>query len=323
MRILPVRSSGSPALARSLKTSWATGAHCREERSCAGCVSGGGSLAERCPLDLGSRLGGLAAAGQTMVEYAVLLSLIALALVGPVFGLGQQVGNRFQSITNTLANGGSNSGLPGGGGDGGGITPPPTTITPPPTTSPTTNPKPETGEKPDPSPDTGAPDTTEKLTGRATLTVSGTTATAHVEATNAGSLAYRWFNDDGEIQGESGQSISLTDKGKDYWCVVTADGFDGSLVTEQMAHGTQKTTIVQKRCGEEIVGHLESVDDRDTNSYTGHYVGYCPTHGTVYNGFSTGNRYPSKTETWTCKVTVEEVVPTGEVTWSAVANTHK
>ena len=78
-----------------------------------------------------------------MVEYAVLLSLIALALVGPVFGLGQQVGNRFQSITNTLSN--------GSGSDGGGITPPPTTTTPPPTTSPTT-PDPET---PDPDPDTG------------------------------------------------------------------------------------------------------------------------------------------------------------------------
>ena len=68
-----------------------------------------------------------------MVEYAVLLSLIALALVGPVLGLGQQVGNRFQSITNTLSNG------------GGGTTLPPTTTTPPPTTSPTTSPNPETG----------------------------------------------------------------------------------------------------------------------------------------------------------------------------------
>ena len=77
-----------------------------------------------------------------MVEYAVLLSLIALALVGPVFGLGQQVGNRFQSITNELSNGGSSG------------TPDPGTPTPP-TTSPTTTPGPDTGEKPDPDPETG------------------------------------------------------------------------------------------------------------------------------------------------------------------------
>ena len=74
-----------------------------------------------------------------MVEYAVLLSLIALALVGPVFGLGQQVGNRFQSITNELAN------------DSGGTTPPPTTPDP---ETPTT-PDPETPTTPDPEPETG------------------------------------------------------------------------------------------------------------------------------------------------------------------------
>ena len=83
-----------------------------------------------------------------MVEYAVLLSLIALALVGPVLGLGQQVGNRFQSITNELSNGGS-SGIP----DPGTPTPPPTT-SPTTTTPPPTTPKPDTGEKPDPNPGT-------------------------------------------------------------------------------------------------------------------------------------------------------------------------
>ena len=94
----------------------------------------GGSLAERTPLSLGSRLRRVLACGQTMVEYALLLSLVALALVGTIGGMAGQVGGRFNAISNTLAAGG-NGGLggggttPGGGSGGGTVTPPPTTGT--------------------------------------------------------------------------------------------------------------------------------------------------------------------------------------------------
>ena len=45
-----------------------------------------------------------------MVEYALLLSLVALALVGTIGGMAGQVGGRFNAISNTLASGG-NGGL--------------------------------------------------------------------------------------------------------------------------------------------------------------------------------------------------------------------
>ena len=66
-----------------------------------------------------------------MVEYAMLLSLVALALVGAIGGMAGQVGGRFNAISNTLASGG-NGGLGPGttvpdGGGGGTVTPPPTT----------------------------------------------------------------------------------------------------------------------------------------------------------------------------------------------------
>ena len=92
----------------------------------------GGSLAERTPLSLGSRLRGGLGQAQTMVEYALLLSLVALALVGTIGGMAGQIGGRFNAISNTLASGG-NGGLGGGGtttpGGGGTVTPPPTTGT--------------------------------------------------------------------------------------------------------------------------------------------------------------------------------------------------
>ena len=91
----------------------------------------GGSLAESAPLSLGSRLRCGLGRAQTMVEYALLLSLVALALVGTIGGMAGQVGGRFNAISNTLASGG-NGGLDGGGttpggGGGGTVTPPPST----------------------------------------------------------------------------------------------------------------------------------------------------------------------------------------------------
>ena len=59
-----------------------------------------------------------------MVEYALLLSLVALALVGTIGGMAGQIGGRFNAISNTLASGGN-----GGLGGGGTVTPPPTTGT--------------------------------------------------------------------------------------------------------------------------------------------------------------------------------------------------
>ena len=45
-----------------------------------------------------------------MVEYALLLSLVALALVGTIGGMAGQVGGRFNAISNTLASGGNDGG---------------------------------------------------------------------------------------------------------------------------------------------------------------------------------------------------------------------
>ena len=68
-----------------------------------------------------------------MVEYALLLSLIALALVGTIGGMAGQIGGRFNAISNTLASGGNGGLGPGttvpNGGGGGTVTPPPTTGT--------------------------------------------------------------------------------------------------------------------------------------------------------------------------------------------------
>ena len=96
----------------------------------------GGSLVESAPLSLGSRLRRALLTGQTMVEYALLLSLVALALVGTIGGMAGQVGGRFNAISNTLASGG-NGGLGPGttvpdGGDGPTTSPSPSSPQTPP-----------------------------------------------------------------------------------------------------------------------------------------------------------------------------------------------
>ena len=44
-----------------------------------------------------------AAEGQSMVEYALIIALVAVVVVGAVMALGGKLGSVFDSITNTLS----------------------------------------------------------------------------------------------------------------------------------------------------------------------------------------------------------------------------
>ena len=159
-----------------------------------------------------------------MVEYALLLSLVALALVGTIGGMAGQVGGRFNAISNTLASGGN-----GGLGGGGTVTPPPTTTSPISPNSPT-NPQPE--EK--------------QLTGTATISVSNNTSTVYVSGSNAtnSSLRYQWYKNGNVETGKTSKTIninSVSSGDDDYYCVVTAVGMKGSITTKNMCHTASKT----------------------------------------------------------------------------------
>lgn len=55
--------------------------------------------------------------GQGLVEYAVIIALVAIVVIAGVSALGPRIGNTFSSINNSLGDGGI---LGGGGDDGGG-----------------------------------------------------------------------------------------------------------------------------------------------------------------------------------------------------------
>lgn len=55
--------------------------------------------------------------GQGLVEYAVIIALVAIVVIVGVSALGPRIGNTFSSINNSLGDGGI---LGGGGDDGGG-----------------------------------------------------------------------------------------------------------------------------------------------------------------------------------------------------------
>ncbi len=55
--------------------------------------------------------------GQGLVEYAIILALVAIVVIAVVRVLGPSIGNTFTSINNSLDN---SALLPGGGGGGGG-----------------------------------------------------------------------------------------------------------------------------------------------------------------------------------------------------------
>ncbi len=55
--------------------------------------------------------------GQGLVEYAVIIALVAIVVIAGVSALGPRIGNTFSSINNSLGDGGI---LSGGGDDGGG-----------------------------------------------------------------------------------------------------------------------------------------------------------------------------------------------------------
>ena len=55
--------------------------------------------------------------GQGLVEYAVIIALVAIVVIVAASALGPRIGNTFSSINNSLGGGGI---LSGGGDDGGG-----------------------------------------------------------------------------------------------------------------------------------------------------------------------------------------------------------
>ena len=199
----------------------------------------GGSLAERTPLSLATRLRKGFAVGQTMVEYAMILSLIALALVGSVGGMAGQVGAKFNAISNTLGNGlvvnngGHTTGNNNTPGNNPGATNPPAN----------NNGNNQAGNnnlttegngnvqlRPNTPAETPKPD----ATGNVGVTVSGNNASAKVTGGNASDWKYQWYENGKPIQGATNKDFSNMTTGKDYSVSVTSPSHKGTLKSNNM-----------------------------------------------------------------------------------------
>lgn len=291
---------------------------------------GGESLSERTPLSLATRLRKGFAVGQTMVEYAMILSLIALALVGSVGGMAGQVGAKFNAISNTLGNGlvinngGHTTGNNNTPGNNPGATNPPANNNGN-NQAGNNNLTTEGNGNVELKPNTPAEAPKPDATGNVGVTVSGNNASAKVTGGNASDWKYQWYENGKPIQGATNKDFSNMTTGKDYSVSVTSPSHKGTLKSNNMVtwqapytdpgYYTEETTyetktgvihystdggVYENNSGPN--GAAYWVTKWGTNPLTGQEVSE-----TVYYGGTSGVSMP--TSAWNADETVSERVP--------------